>query len=440
MARAVDVVPGPVFSTFPVAKEDVALVVADDVTTAEVEAALREGAGEYLEAIRLFDVYTGDQVEAGHKSLAFALRFRAPDRHPDRAGDGRGSRRRGRPGRRALRGSATLTPWTCGCSTRCPGTAPRCRAGAPTRCWRPWWPRAGRSARSGWSTRCGGRTTCRPTRPRRSRSWSPAPAPRPLPRWWPGPTTATGSGCLPHAVDALALRDAVVGAREAEGRHDLIRARDLAPVGARAARAGQRGADGPLGELRDGSAARHRAIADRRARPRPVGASATTTRRSRCSQAAGADDEATVAALLRSTAAVHGGAGRARARTSGTAPTSPTGSASTRARPSRPLHGELLAADRPVRERAALRGRPRWSAATTTSARCVPLVREARVTSILGPGGLGQDPAGAPARPRRPSSRSCTSSSWSASPRPRTSSARSAPPSACATRSAAAGC
>ena len=80
MARAVDVAPGPAFSTFPVAKEDVALVVADDVTTAQVEAALREGAGEYLESIRLFDVYTGDQVEAGHKSLAFALRFRAPDR------------------------------------------------------------------------------------------------------------------------------------------------------------------------------------------------------------------------------------------------------------------------------------------------------------------------------------------------------------------------
>jgi phenylalanyl-tRNA synthetase beta chain len=80
MSRAVDVVPGPEFSTFPVAKEDVALEVGEDVTAAEVEAALREGAGEYLESIRLFDVYTGDQVGAGHKSLAFALRFRAPDR------------------------------------------------------------------------------------------------------------------------------------------------------------------------------------------------------------------------------------------------------------------------------------------------------------------------------------------------------------------------
>ena len=80
MQHAVDVVPGPVFSTFPVAKEDVALVVAADLPAAEVEAALREGAGEHLESIRLFDVYTGDQAGAGHKSLAFAMRFRAPDR------------------------------------------------------------------------------------------------------------------------------------------------------------------------------------------------------------------------------------------------------------------------------------------------------------------------------------------------------------------------
>lgn len=80
MTQVGDVVPGPEFSTFPLAKEDVALVVADDVSAADVEAALREGAGEHLESIRLFDVYTGDQVGAGHKSLAFALRFRAADR------------------------------------------------------------------------------------------------------------------------------------------------------------------------------------------------------------------------------------------------------------------------------------------------------------------------------------------------------------------------
>ncbi|WP_432940488.1 phenylalanine--tRNA ligase subunit beta [Kribbella sp. CA-253562] len=68
------------FSSYPVAKEDVALIVASDVPAAEVEAALSEGAGELLESIRLFDVYTGEQIGEGKKSLAFALRFRAPDR------------------------------------------------------------------------------------------------------------------------------------------------------------------------------------------------------------------------------------------------------------------------------------------------------------------------------------------------------------------------
>jgi len=80
MRHARDITPGPDFSTYPLAKEDVALVVDTAVTTAEVEAALREGAGDLLESIRLFDVFTGDQIGAGRKSLAFALRFRAPDR------------------------------------------------------------------------------------------------------------------------------------------------------------------------------------------------------------------------------------------------------------------------------------------------------------------------------------------------------------------------
>lgn len=67
-------------SSYPVAKEDVALIVAVDVPAATVEAALRRGAGPLLESLQLFDVYTGSQVGEGRKSLAFALRFRASDR------------------------------------------------------------------------------------------------------------------------------------------------------------------------------------------------------------------------------------------------------------------------------------------------------------------------------------------------------------------------
>ncbi|UGQ10717.1 phenylalanine--tRNA ligase subunit beta [Yinghuangia sp. ASG 101] len=67
-------------SSFPVATQDVALIVDASVPAAEVEGALREGAGELLESLRLFDVFTGEQVGAGRKSLAYALRFRAADR------------------------------------------------------------------------------------------------------------------------------------------------------------------------------------------------------------------------------------------------------------------------------------------------------------------------------------------------------------------------
>ncbi|MEU6508085.1 MULTISPECIES: phenylalanine--tRNA ligase subunit beta [unclassified Streptomyces] len=71
----------PGISTFPVATQDVALVVDLPVPAAEVEAALREGAGELLESIRLFDVYeNAEQLGEGRKSLAYALRFRAGDR------------------------------------------------------------------------------------------------------------------------------------------------------------------------------------------------------------------------------------------------------------------------------------------------------------------------------------------------------------------------
>ncbi|SDT27858.1 phenylalanine--tRNA ligase subunit beta [Jiangella sp. DSM 45060] len=70
----------PSVSTFPVATQDVALVVDLAVPAADVEDALRSGAGELLESVRLFDVFTGAQLGDGRKSLAYALRFRAPDR------------------------------------------------------------------------------------------------------------------------------------------------------------------------------------------------------------------------------------------------------------------------------------------------------------------------------------------------------------------------
>jgi phenylalanyl-tRNA synthetase beta chain len=71
--------PRPDFSSFPVAKEDLALIVDHGVPSASVRKVLA-GASPLIESVRLFDVYAGDQVPEGKKSLAFALRLRAPDR------------------------------------------------------------------------------------------------------------------------------------------------------------------------------------------------------------------------------------------------------------------------------------------------------------------------------------------------------------------------
>ncbi|MEO3975298.1 phenylalanine--tRNA ligase subunit beta [Streptomyces sp. CAU 1734] len=75
-----DTLVAPRISAFPVATQDVALVVDEEIPAAAVEHLLTLGAGELLESIRLFDVFTGEQIGAGKKSLAYALRFRAADR------------------------------------------------------------------------------------------------------------------------------------------------------------------------------------------------------------------------------------------------------------------------------------------------------------------------------------------------------------------------
>ncbi|WP_435082022.1 phenylalanine--tRNA ligase subunit beta [Gordonia hongkongensis] len=72
--------PAPSVSVFPAVLQDVNVVVGGEVPAADVQKALREGAGDLLEDIALFDVFTGEQVGAGNKSLTFSLRFRAPDR------------------------------------------------------------------------------------------------------------------------------------------------------------------------------------------------------------------------------------------------------------------------------------------------------------------------------------------------------------------------
>jgi phenylalanyl-tRNA synthetase beta chain len=75
-----EVLAAPRVSPFPAVFQDVSLVVDADIPAQTVADAVRDGAGELLEEVRLFDVYTGPQVGENRKSLTFALRFRATDR------------------------------------------------------------------------------------------------------------------------------------------------------------------------------------------------------------------------------------------------------------------------------------------------------------------------------------------------------------------------
>jgi phenylalanyl-tRNA synthetase beta chain len=67
-------------SPYPAVRQDIAVVVPDDVSAARVREILRAAAGELLARADVFDVYRGEQVGEGRVSLALALEFRAPDR------------------------------------------------------------------------------------------------------------------------------------------------------------------------------------------------------------------------------------------------------------------------------------------------------------------------------------------------------------------------
>lgn len=67
-------------SKFPSIERDLAFIVNSDVSCEKVVSAIMEAGGEYLDIVKLFDVYQGDQIEKDKKSMAFNLVFVAPDR------------------------------------------------------------------------------------------------------------------------------------------------------------------------------------------------------------------------------------------------------------------------------------------------------------------------------------------------------------------------
>lgn len=65
---------------YPAMSRDIAVVVPLEVSNEEIEAVIRANAGELLRTVRVFDIYTGKQVAAGCKSMAFNLTYQADDR------------------------------------------------------------------------------------------------------------------------------------------------------------------------------------------------------------------------------------------------------------------------------------------------------------------------------------------------------------------------
>ncbi len=60
--------------------QDIALIVSEATPAAAVEAAIREAGGDLLKDVRLFDVYQGDSIPEGSKSLAYSLTYQTDER------------------------------------------------------------------------------------------------------------------------------------------------------------------------------------------------------------------------------------------------------------------------------------------------------------------------------------------------------------------------
>jgi phenylalanyl-tRNA synthetase beta chain len=81
---AVTIVPPPVVHValprYPSVQRDLALVLPDRLAAADVEAVLRGNGGPHLRAVTVFDLYQGEGIAEGHRSLAWRLTYRADDR------------------------------------------------------------------------------------------------------------------------------------------------------------------------------------------------------------------------------------------------------------------------------------------------------------------------------------------------------------------------
>ena len=65
---------------FPAVTRDISMMVSKDILAGQIEAMILQRGGKHLESLNLFDIYEGEQVKKGYKSMAYSLVFRAKDK------------------------------------------------------------------------------------------------------------------------------------------------------------------------------------------------------------------------------------------------------------------------------------------------------------------------------------------------------------------------
>ena len=65
---------------FPAVTRDISMMVSKDILAGQIEAMIRQRGGKHLESLKLFDIYEGEQIKKGYKSMAYSLVFRAKDK------------------------------------------------------------------------------------------------------------------------------------------------------------------------------------------------------------------------------------------------------------------------------------------------------------------------------------------------------------------------
>jgi phenylalanyl-tRNA synthetase beta chain len=65
---------------YPSIVRDIAIVVDEDITVGDIEEVINSNGRELIESIELFDIYRGNQIDSGKKSLAFSIRYRSSEK------------------------------------------------------------------------------------------------------------------------------------------------------------------------------------------------------------------------------------------------------------------------------------------------------------------------------------------------------------------------